>query len=197
MKSALEVASTESPLLATVECVLPGVQQRFNDVSHQIRGLEQRMPQTPWVTGKFRSFDLFLCLLLVWFLTIVCPFAASEMQVMLDSSLEAHSARYERWNKDALALELARMAIQVMNSRGALGGGRQGRDEVAEPSPRRSPSPSPPSEPAPDLSRYKHAVIQQRNNPTSVTAIYEEYHGEGDYKGQPMDGGFKALEETF
>ena len=47
MERALEVASTESPLKASVESVLPGVQQRFTDVQNQLRSLQDRDGERP------------------------------------------------------------------------------------------------------------------------------------------------------
>jgi hypothetical protein len=52
MERALTVAETESPLKASVESVLPGVQQRFTDVQNQIKVIEDRMERNPWIERK-------------------------------------------------------------------------------------------------------------------------------------------------
>lgn len=61
MERALEVASTESPLKASVESVLPGVQQRFTDVQNQLKQLQDTISIRPWMERK--SLALFSCCL--------------------------------------------------------------------------------------------------------------------------------------
>jgi hypothetical protein len=52
MERALEVASAKSPLKATVESVLPGVQQRFTDVQNQLKQLQHTISMRPWMEHK-------------------------------------------------------------------------------------------------------------------------------------------------
>ena len=47
MEKALDIEVTESPLKASGESVLPGVQQRFTDVQNQLRSLQDRDGEQP------------------------------------------------------------------------------------------------------------------------------------------------------
>ena len=77
------------------------------------------------------------------------------------------------------------MALEHLTRSGGVGG-------AAATPPQRPPSPpaSPPAaeEPGPDepdITNYKHATIHQRNQPTSVTSIYEEDYGIGSFQDKP------------
>lgn len=116
---------------------------------------------------------------------------------MLNSTLVTYLESQAEQQKRAVSLEIAKMALEHLTRSGGVGG-------AAATPPQRPPSPpaSPPAaeEPGPDepdITNYKHATIHQRNQPTSVTSIYEEYYGIGSFQDKPMVGGFAALEEKF
>lgn len=60
MEAKIAVSEAESPVKASVESVLPGVQQRFNDLQTQINRIEGMMEKEPWVTGKRVGFFIFI-----------------------------------------------------------------------------------------------------------------------------------------
>jgi Transcriptional activator of glycolytic enzymes len=127
----------------------------------------------------------------------VCFSKAVAMQEMLNSTLAAHVQSQAELQKKDVALEIARVALEHILRSG--GGGAAATPPQRPPSPLAAPAaedPGPDDE-RDDVTIYKHATIHQRNQPTSVSSIYEEYYGIGNFKDRPMVGGFAGLEEKF
>jgi Transcriptional activator of glycolytic enzymes len=100
--------------------------------------------------------------------------------------------------KLALAQQLASIAVGLATP------DKSSRLQAAEKPPAEAAAPSPTQERPREEShgdsefeRVFHWTIQNTKRPPSVTAIFQEYYGEGPYKDLPIAGGIKSLEDKY
>jgi hypothetical protein len=48
-----------------------------------------------------------------------------------------------------------------------------------------------------ELERVVRHELRSRHEPRTATFVYNEYYGDGDFKGKPIEGGLKALEDKY